>query len=106
MQLPWVEFVIDTIGNVHQIQCAICSKVEGKPKLLVPKLDNFLKHVYRSSQSQGYKSKSRSRVFVFSSMTINMHVMNKFTPFQNILLFLTWLCLKPHKKNKIKLFNF
>lgn len=24
-----------------------CSKVEGKPKLLVPKLDNLLKHVGR-----------------------------------------------------------
>jgi len=47
MQLPWVESVIDTIGNVHQIQCAICSKVEGKPKLLVFKLDNLLKHVGR-----------------------------------------------------------
>jgi hypothetical protein len=101
MQLPWVEFVIDTIGNVHQIQCAICSKVEGKPKLLVPKLDNLLKHVGRL-KAKVCKSKSRSRVFVFSIMIINMHVMNKFTPSQGILLFLTWLSLKSHKKNKIK----
>jgi hypothetical protein len=45
MQLPWVEFVIKIRGNVQQIQCAICSKVEGKPKLLVLQLDNLLKHV-------------------------------------------------------------
>jgi hypothetical protein len=45
MQLPWVESVIVTICNVHQIQCVICSKMEGKPKLLVPKLDNLLRHV-------------------------------------------------------------
>jgi hypothetical protein len=45
MQLPWVESVIVTICNVHQIQCAICSKMEGKPKLLVLKLDNLLRHV-------------------------------------------------------------
>jgi hypothetical protein len=54
MQLPWVESIIDTRSNVHQVQSAICSKVEGKPKLLVLKIDNLLKHVGR------YKAKVAS----------------------------------------------
>jgi len=38
---------VDDIGNVHQVQCAICSKVEVKEKLLVLKLDNLLTHASR-----------------------------------------------------------
>jgi hypothetical protein len=42
---PWVEFVVDCKGNVHKVCCAICSKVEGKEKLSILKLNNLLKHV-------------------------------------------------------------
>jgi hypothetical protein len=38
---------VDDIGNVHQVQCAICSKVKGKEKLLVLKLDSLLTYVGR-----------------------------------------------------------
>jgi len=38
---------MDDIDNVHQVQCAICSKVEGKEKLLVLKLDSLLTHASR-----------------------------------------------------------
>jgi hypothetical protein len=31
-------------SNVHNIQCTICSKIEGKDKIFVCKLDNLLKH--------------------------------------------------------------
>jgi len=37
--------MVDNIGNVHQIHCAICSRVENKEKLLVLKFNNLLKHV-------------------------------------------------------------
>jgi hypothetical protein len=30
---------------VAQVWCKICSNIEGKPKLLAPKLNTFLKHV-------------------------------------------------------------
>jgi hypothetical protein len=43
--LPWVEFIIDYNGEVHQVRCMICTSIEGKDKLLSLKLDNLLKHV-------------------------------------------------------------
>ncbi len=42
--LPLAKSIVNDIGNVHQVQCAICSKVEGKEKLLVLKLINLLMH--------------------------------------------------------------
>lgn len=42
---PWVESIIDYKGNVHKVHYAIYWKVEGKEKLLIPKLNNLLKHV-------------------------------------------------------------
>jgi hypothetical protein len=44
MHLPWVEFVINEKCGVCQFKCKICIPVEGKEKLLAPKLDNLLKH--------------------------------------------------------------
>jgi hypothetical protein len=38
MKLPWTK-------NMHQVQCAICTKVKGKENLLVLKLDSLFKHV-------------------------------------------------------------
>jgi hypothetical protein len=38
---------MDDIGNVHQVQCAICSKVERKEKLLVLQLDSLLTRASR-----------------------------------------------------------
>jgi hypothetical protein len=43
--LSWVEFIIDYKGEVHQVKCMICTSIEGKNKLLAPKVDNLLKHV-------------------------------------------------------------
>jgi hypothetical protein len=31
-------------GKVHHVKCKICSKIEGKEKLLAPKFDNLWKH--------------------------------------------------------------
>jgi hypothetical protein len=31
-------------GKVHHVKCKICSKIEGKEKLLALKLDNVWKH--------------------------------------------------------------
>jgi hypothetical protein len=35
---------VDVDGKVHQVKYKICSKIEGKEKLLTPKLDNLWKH--------------------------------------------------------------
>jgi hypothetical protein len=43
-KLPWVKFMIDDKGLMQQIMCKICSYVEGKEKLIVPKLNSLLQH--------------------------------------------------------------
>jgi hypothetical protein len=45
--LPLAKSILDDIGNEHQVQCAICSKIEGKEKLLVLKLDSLFMHASR-----------------------------------------------------------
>jgi hypothetical protein len=47
MNLPWEKSIVDEIGNVHQVWCAICSNVERKEKLFVLKLDSLLEHTSR-----------------------------------------------------------
>jgi hypothetical protein len=32
-------------GAMHQVKCKICTFIEGKEKLLAPKLNNLLKYV-------------------------------------------------------------
>jgi hypothetical protein len=43
--LPWAESVVGSNGKAAQIWCKVCTKSEGKQKLLVPKLDCLWKHV-------------------------------------------------------------
>jgi hypothetical protein len=46
-KLPWAKSVVDVDGKVHQVRYNICSKIEGKEKLLAPKLDSLWKHCGR-----------------------------------------------------------
>jgi hypothetical protein len=43
----WAKSIVDDRGKVHQVQCAICLKIEGKERLLVPKLNKLFKHASR-----------------------------------------------------------
>lgn len=43
--LPYAKSIINYKSNVHKVHYVICSKVEGKEKLFIPKLNNMLKHV-------------------------------------------------------------
>lgn len=45
--MPWEKIVIDGDGLISFVRCTICSKVEGRKKLLIPKLDYLLKHLGR-----------------------------------------------------------
>jgi len=36
--------VVDAHGKVHKVKCKVCTKIDGKEKLLAPKLDNLWKH--------------------------------------------------------------
>ena len=46
-RLPWAESVLGRDGRVAQVRCKICTEVEGREKLLVPKLDSLWKHAGR-----------------------------------------------------------
>jgi len=41
---PMAKLMLGLNGKVHHVKCKICSKIEGKKKLLAPKLDNLWKH--------------------------------------------------------------
>jgi hypothetical protein len=43
ISLHWRESVIDKSGKGHQIRCKMCISMEGKHKLLYPKLDSLQK---------------------------------------------------------------
>jgi hypothetical protein len=45
--LPWPKFVIGKDGLVSFIRWIVYSKVEGKEKLLIPKIDYLLKYLGR-----------------------------------------------------------
>jgi hypothetical protein len=46
-KMPWAEAIIGASGQVTQVHCKICSEVEQREKLLVPKIDSFYKHTGR-----------------------------------------------------------
>jgi hypothetical protein len=43
-RLPWAESVLGRDGRVTQVRCKVCSEVEGREKLLAPKIDSLWKH--------------------------------------------------------------
>jgi hypothetical protein len=45
MKVPWAKFVVGSNGKATQIWCKVCTQIEGKQKLLVPKLHCLWKHV-------------------------------------------------------------
>jgi hypothetical protein len=40
----WMEYFPHFASKVVQIQCKVCTQIDGKDKLLVPKLDLLWKH--------------------------------------------------------------
>jgi len=43
-KLPWAKSMFDEKGEVQQVQCKVCTSIEGKQKFLVAKFDSLLKH--------------------------------------------------------------
>jgi hypothetical protein len=43
-KLPWVELVVVAHGEVYQVKCKVCTKIEDNEKLLAPKLNSLWKH--------------------------------------------------------------
>jgi hypothetical protein len=44
VKLPWIKLAANACGEVHQVKCKVCTKIKGKEKVVLPKLDNFWKH--------------------------------------------------------------
>ncbi len=44
-KLPWAKVVMVPNGKLSMVNCKVCSSVEKKHKLLVPKFDDLQKHV-------------------------------------------------------------
>jgi hypothetical protein len=46
-KLPWIEAVMHADGQITQVRCKICSDIEGREELFVPKIDSLYKHAGR-----------------------------------------------------------
>jgi hypothetical protein len=46
-KFPLIELVINLEGKLQMVHCKVCTQMEGKEKLLNPKLDGFQKHYNR-----------------------------------------------------------
>lgn len=44
-KLSWTEVVVGCDGKLMMVQCKVCSEIEGREKLLVPKFDSLQKRV-------------------------------------------------------------
>jgi hypothetical protein len=47
VKLPWAKSILGSNGKVVQIQCNVCSLIDGENKLMVAKLDSLWKHASR-----------------------------------------------------------
>lgn len=55
---PWAEpTTVDADGQVTQVHCTICSKIEGREMLYVPKIDNLWKHTGQNSVEKAMVNK-------------------------------------------------
>lgn len=73
-KLPWAEAVVGESGLITQVRCKICSDVEGREKLLVPKLDSLYKHAGRRKALVDIGKVRRGEYYYLGS---NQHVKNE-----------------------------
>jgi hypothetical protein len=43
-RFPWFEPICEPNRKMKMVRCKICFNIEGREKLLVPKLDSLIKH--------------------------------------------------------------
>jgi len=70
----WSKLVCGKDGKMHKVKCWVCSKVEGRDKLLVPKLDYLIKH---SGMWKCTIVKLRVTIGQYYICRINSHVKNE-----------------------------
>jgi hypothetical protein len=66
--------VVGVDGCITQIRCKICTDVEGREKLLVPKIDSLMKHAGRRRVAVDMGKVKRGEYFYLSN---NQHVKNE-----------------------------
>ena len=74
VRLPWAESVLGRDGRVTQVRSKVCSEVEGRKKLLAPKINFLWKHAGRRRAFTSITSvKNGDHYF----LTTNQHVRNE-----------------------------
>jgi hypothetical protein len=71
---PWAEPVVGINGRITQVRCKICTDVEGREKLLVPKIDSLMKHARRRRATADMGKIKRGEYFYLGN---NQHVKNE-----------------------------
>ncbi|KAG0611275.1 hypothetical protein M758_7G128500 [Ceratodon purpureus] len=72
-KLPWAEAVVGCDGSITQVRCKICSNVEAREKLMVPKIDSLYKHAGRRKAMVDMGKVRRGEYFYGSTLArINM----------------------------------
>jgi hypothetical protein len=74
-RLPWAESMVTADGSVRQVRCKTCSEVEGRDKLLVPKIDSLWKHCGRRKATTNFGKVVVGQYYFLSN---NAHIKNEF----------------------------
>jgi hypothetical protein len=61
-------------GYVHLVKCKICSEVEHKDKLIVPKWDSFHKYVGRRKAERNMKGVKKGEWYTSNDCKLNKKV--------------------------------
>jgi hypothetical protein len=80
-RLPWAESVLGRDGRVTQVKCKVCSEVEGREKLLAPKIDSLWKHAGRRRALTSIGTVKKGDHYF---LTTNQHVRNERVYFSRI----------------------
>lgn len=72
--MPWTKAVVGVDGKITQVWCKVCSDVETREKLLVPKIDSLWKYARRRKALVDMAKVKKGEYYYLGS---NQHVKNK-----------------------------
>jgi hypothetical protein len=79
--MPWAESVFGRDGRITQVRCKVCYEVEGREKLLVPKIDSLWKHAGRRRALTSIGTMKKEDHYF---LTTNQHVRNEHVYFSHL----------------------
>lgn len=65
-KLPWAEMVVKGDGQICQVKCLICSAIQRRIKLLLPKWDTLTKHAGRRRADRDIPGVAKSGEYYYS----------------------------------------